>query len=686
MKLQTQVLSLMNRATKNSELNHARDEGIYKQGYLITESKFLGQRMRRWYRLFGTALYRSGTNPRENQFKLICDVYGAEISAKPGSVPHKIALLTISGMSFEFQADNDDEAIMWIWALRRCANGGHDFTKTLQEQKLLTESRNATETPNTSPLRMQSLPTNTADIVNTMEGVSISPSGWKTLSNSIIETEIERGMRTEKAHEEIKGSHHSSELTTVLHSSSLSTPTAEVMLPLSARKTPMDIESSEKQERMNSETQLDQNRMDSTFSIYHDAHSIINPEVVIHDNHRNEQDISSEQGTGSHGDVYTIENSSVNTLVDEEQNNSSDAESFFSTHQVEVDRIENQSRDETVFTISNCTVVFGETHSDMYSRAAAMNPLRTPGGRLVTARGQHGLAVDTFLEHYPYCAECSALQPIWISLNYGISLCNDCAGIHARLGQTVSKIRNVLLDELSSWQCDVLVLLGNDRVSKIMEPAITIGWLKPTPESTIEDKTQWCDAKYRWYAFVSDGSGSGASYSVEANKGSGTSKATIGDAYGIGQGNSDHKMNIMNVAVDSSHTTSIDSAVSGASALSIPLAIRDMKTLQLGLIEAVKQGNVLGALWWIVHRANINEMFPSNTIYSRSALHTAIALGHISMVAFLCLHGADIYQLDGKGHSALSYVDTESGLLPDVPEATRRAMQTILFNILRVDC
>ena len=124
-----------------------------------------------------------------------------------------------------------------------------------------------------------------------------------------------------------------------------------------------------------------------------------------------------------------------------------------------------------------------------------------------------------------------------------------------------------------------------------MEASVPAGWTKPQANSTLEDKWQWCDAKYRWYAFVSDGSGN--------------------DEYG-----------------------------------DIPGGIRDSLGLQAGLMDAVKKGHVLGALWWLVHRADINALYPpaSGVLEARTPLHEAVAHGQINMVAFLCLSGADVYQ------------------------------------------
>lgn len=58
------------------------------------------------------------------------------------------------------------------------------------------------------------------------------------------------------------------------------------------------------------------------------------------------------------------------------------------------------------------------------------------------------------------CAECSAREPDWASLNLGILLCIECSGVHRNLGVHISKvctrnkkIQNSLSDLLRGY-CD----------------------------------------------------------------------------------------------------------------------------------------------------------------------------------------------------------------------------------------
>ena len=56
-----------------------------------------------------------------------------------------------------------------------------------------------------------------------------------------------------------------------------------------------------------------------------------------------------------------------------------------------------------------------------------------------------------------FCADCSAPNPDWASLNLGILICHECSGIHRSLGVQVSKIRSFFLDRWSSIQTQVFL-------------------------------------------------------------------------------------------------------------------------------------------------------------------------------------------------------------------------------------
>jgi len=44
------------------------------------------------------------------------------------------------------------------------------------------------------------------------------------------------------------------------------------------------------------------------------------------------------------------------------------------------------------------------------------------------------------------CADCSASQPTWVSLNNGVFICTQCSGVHRSLGVEYSFIQSIRLD------------------------------------------------------------------------------------------------------------------------------------------------------------------------------------------------------------------------------------------------
>ncbi|TYH90140.1 hypothetical protein ES332_A13G029200v1 [Gossypium tomentosum] len=69
------------------------------------------------------------------------------------------------------------------------------------------------------------------------------------------------------------------------------------------------------------------------------------------------------------------------------------------------------------------------------------------------------------------CAECSAVEPDWASLNLGILLCIECSGVHRNLGVHISKVRSLTLD-VKVWEPSIVELfctLGNAYCNSIWE-------------------------------------------------------------------------------------------------------------------------------------------------------------------------------------------------------------------------
>ncbi|XP_067295216.1 arf-GAP with Rho-GAP domain, ANK repeat and PH domain-containing protein 1 isoform X2 [Pseudorasbora parva] len=96
------------------------------------------------------------------------------------------------------------------------------------------------------------------------------------------------------------------------------------------------------------------------------------------------------------------------------------------------------------------------------------------------------------------CADCSSSMPEWASINLCVLLCENCAGVHRSLGQKVSKVRSLKLDE-RVWTDDlirVFLLLGNSKANQFWGANI------PPSESLCasansEQRLQHITAKYK---------------------------------------------------------------------------------------------------------------------------------------------------------------------------------------------
>jgi len=78
------------------------------------------------------------------------------------------------------------------------------------------------------------------------------------------------------------------------------------------------------------------------------------------------------------------------------------------------------------------------------------------------------------------CADCTAPNPEWASVNTGTLICIDCAGVHRSMGAHISKVKSLTLDRWRPEEVQSLCAAGgNDKANQ--ELAQKAGLLAPRP-------------------------------------------------------------------------------------------------------------------------------------------------------------------------------------------------------------
>jgi len=68
------------------------------------------------------------------------------------------------------------------------------------------------------------------------------------------------------------------------------------------------------------------------------------------------------------------------------------------------------------------------------------------------------------------CADCGAKDPKWVSINIGVFLCINCAGVHRHLGTHLSQMRSIMMDVFSPQEDEFVGSKGNIEVNRAYEP------------------------------------------------------------------------------------------------------------------------------------------------------------------------------------------------------------------------
>lgn len=103
------------------------------------------------------------------------------------------------------------------------------------------------------------------------------------------------------------------------------------------------------------------------------------------------------------------------------------------------------------------------------------------------------------------CADCGNTDPKWASINFGITLCIACSGVHRSLGVHHSKVRSLTLDVWEPEILRVMTELGNEVVNKIYEATYDeiLSDIERASDNCDDDiRKKWIFAKYVDKKFV----------------------------------------------------------------------------------------------------------------------------------------------------------------------------------------
>ncbi|XP_050174326.1 ARF GTPase-activating protein GIT2 isoform X3 [Myiozetetes cayanensis] len=120
-----------------------------------------------------------------------------------------------------------------------------------------------------------------------------------------------------------------------------------------------------------------------------------------------------------------------------------------------------------------------------------------------------GAAMAKRLRSSEVCADCSAQDPCWASINRGILICDECCSVHRSLGRHISQVRHLKHTPWPPTLLQMVETLYNNGANSIWEhslldPAsVMSGRRKASPQDKVHpNKAEFIRAKYQMLAFV----------------------------------------------------------------------------------------------------------------------------------------------------------------------------------------
>ncbi|XP_070204740.1 ARF GTPase-activating protein GIT2-like isoform X2 [Littorina saxatilis] len=125
----------------------------------------------------------------------------------------------------------------------------------------------------------------------------------------------------------------------------------------------------------------------------------------------------------------------------------------------------------------------------------------------------------------PVCADCSAPDPTWASINRGVLICDECCSVHRSLGRHISMVKSLKKGQWSPSQHQMVYLLATNGANNIWEHTMLDpsqnrhGRKKPGPRDNLHpNKSDFIRAKYQFLSFVNKQKDSDASSLDDVSK------------------------------------------------------------------------------------------------------------------------------------------------------------------------
>ncbi|CAD8089355.1 unnamed protein product [Paramecium sonneborni] len=100
------------------------------------------------------------------------------------------------------------------------------------------------------------------------------------------------------------------------------------------------------------------------------------------------------------------------------------------------------------------------------------------------------------------CADCSTKGPRWVSLDYGVFICMDCAGAHRTLGPSVTRVRSTNIDGWYQENIDIMESIGNGTANSYWENKMPKDFIKPTINTGLDSLIRFVQEKYVKKRFI----------------------------------------------------------------------------------------------------------------------------------------------------------------------------------------